>query len=810
MSIELQIRTAALAALVSRSVRERLRSSCLPTYPGFSIDHLEVVPGTASVEALAASAAVRLSVDVFIVTDKALFAAPNGVPDGATVAAGQIAMSYLLGVELKPANVIGGVATRPAIVTLTPGPIDFGQLGGVPGFDAPQAQQQLQAMLPTLAVDLTPQLTRLGLPAPNAADIVVVDSVLAVRFDPNVAPRAQLVAGQEWGLYVSGSTVERILVDRIEPPVMRAMPQARVGARYEAVEGVPRVVIEIGLAVKDEVIGAEVRLAVDLGAGLSLIPHPQPTLRAAIDWSFHIFADGVLSIFEAAAESLAEGIAEDLIHPEAFGGTPTGDRSFTIDLPLTPLQLPGVLFRFDTLSGSADGMTLGGAVQLAKLFEPPLAVTVTALGSPLRIQLCSQLARTGSGKRSPEPPTIFNTKSFGSVEIVGCGALCAIEHRAPPEPAASVRPFLSPQSLGSPAEEATLRYGIPYAVALSLDQGLSLVVRTPRGVRFADLGRAPQVQIDANGVIQGRSRDYYIPDCVNVVPGSGAGAGWGANADDFKTRPIEEPDWAPYVNRGDGLIVQLASVNGLDAGELLRYRSTTHAVDVVADAQGHAEVPVMLTLSAGLAPARLVRANGRSLAGRVSVDSVAFERHLTLPGARRPGLFATPSGSLRVATKRLQAAWVHTVSAFGLSSRVARPDDEVALNPQPLPPVDDGSLAGLNPQPLPPVESPELTRAWGERFGLRGLAQVFAVPGHVTGRTAIAVSDDGSKLLLDLQPSGGVRIAGTFAGPIGKLETAGQWAAAESADQVAVFRVSASEPAARCCADADRAATAAP
>jgi hypothetical protein len=120
MSIELQIRTAALAALVSHSVRDRLRSSCLPVTPGFSIDHLEVVPGSGSVEALAASAAVHLSVDVFIVTDKALFAAPNGVPDGATVAAGQIAMTYLLRVELKPAAVIKGVLTRPAILTLAP------------------------------------------------------------------------------------------------------------------------------------------------------------------------------------------------------------------------------------------------------------------------------------------------------------------------------------------------------------------------------------------------------------------------------------------------------------------------------------------------------------------------------------------------------------------------------------------------------------------------------------------------------------------------------------------------------------------
>lgn len=807
MSLELQIRTDAVAAMVSRSVREQLRTTCLQPFAGFSIDHVDVVPGGSTVGmfgTVVPAPTVRVPLDVFIVFDVDLFAKPNDMPVGASAPAGRVTPSWLVSVELKPPTMLQGKTTRPAVLRFSPGPIDLGPFASVPGIDAQGLEKSLRAAMPTLEMDLSPLLSRLGLPAPNAAEVVIADGVLAVRFDATQTAQSRLIAGQEWGVFVGGPTVERILLDRLMPIVKRTLPQADVSARYEAVDGVPRVVAEVTVAVESDVIPGQWRMAADIGAGLSLVrPLPaSPSLRASVDWSFHIFADGVPGFLEGAAESIAESIADDLMDPAQFGGTRTGERAFVFDLPLPGLAVRGVQLRFDGLLGTADGMTIGGAVLIAGLYEPAFRLTVGHLSDPLRIQLCSELARTGSGARSPEPPTIYNTNSNASISITGCGALCSITYRSPPEPALAVRTYLSPQSLGTPQEQAELFYRIPYFVAQALNGPLTLVVRTPRGVRFVDLGHAPQVQSDEHGVIQGRTRDYYINNCLNVVPGSGAGAGaiWGMVADDFKTRPIEEPDWSVYVGQAAGLNVQLVSVQGADAGELLRFRSATHAIDVTADAAGRAVVPVMLPLSADVSPARLVRANGRPIAGMLQVESVAFERLLTLPGKLHPGLSLTPGGSLRVATHTPQALQLHTVSPTGLSRRRRAASEELRLNPQPLPPSigPDVGLVALNPQPLPPVDSPEIVRAWGERAGLHGLAQVFALPGHGGANVAVAVMDDGSKLMLDLRQAGQVRVAGTFAGPIGAFDVAGRWAVADAAGQVAVFRRVAAAPMACC------------
>jgi len=814
MSIEFQIRSEAVTALVSHSVRSQLRTACLPAFAGYSVDHIDVVPGGATVGMFSSqnlTPTVRVALDVFIVSDIALFAKPNDTPDGALKPAGRVTPSWQVSAELKPPTVVQGVTTRAVVLRFVPEAVDLGALKNVPGINAPDIEQRLLALMPTLQMDLTPLLSRLGLPAPNTADVVVIEGVLALRLDATQAAHAHLAPGLDWGAYVSGPTVERILLDRLVPIVKRFLPQADISARYEAVAGVPRVVAEVSMTVESDLIPKQWRAAANVGAGLSLV-QPAPVLRASVDWSFHIFADLVPGLLEGLAESVTELIVDGFMDPALFGATRTGDRAFFFDLPLPALAVSGAQLRFDALVATADGMTLGGAIRIATLAERAFSLRVRKLGLPLRIQLCSELARVGSGAPSRAPRSIYNTDTYGSISITGCGVLCSITYRSPPEPASAVRGRLSGALLGVPLEEAVLSMRIPYFIAQQLNGPLTLVVRTPRGVRCVDLGRAPAVQTDANGVFQDQSGryDWYFDDCFYVVPRSGAGAVAGMTPDDFKTRPIEEPGWAVMVSQVAGLVVQLVTVQGLQAGELLRYRSATHAIDVIADAAGRAVLPAMLPLAPGVAPALLVRANGQSVAGMVQVESAVFERVLSLPGRLHPGLSLTAGGKLRVATRSRQAFQLHTVSPLGLSTVRAVDGAELALNPQPLPPASapGNSLAALNPQPLPPVETPERVRAWGERFGLRGLAQVFAVPGHASAHVAVAVMDNGSKLMLDLQQAGCVRVAGTFAGPIGAFDVAGSWAVADAGRQVAVFRRLTAAPMACCGSEAPRTAAA--
>ena len=337
---------------------------------------------------------------------------------------------------------------------------------------------------------------------------------------------------------------------------------------------------------------------------------------------------------------------------------------------------------------------------------------------------------------------------------------------------------------------------IPYSLAQEMSKPMTLVLRTPRGVRFVDLGIAPKVATDAAGRIDG-ARDHYIKDCLEVVVDSrGAGVDWGmpgvVDVGIFKARPPEEPDWAQYTHEWGGFVAQLIHLSGLDAGELIRFRSATHAVDVTADAAGRAIVPVLFPLSPILAPARLVRANGLSLEGHVGVSSASFEQHITLPGRLAGGIRVSASGLAHVTTHSRRGVVSHVVSAFGAIGSGRRHGNEAALNPQPLPPVEHGDAAMA-------IRTDEAAtrraREAVERAGIKGIDHVLSVPGFASGGTAVAVMANGARLVLDLRQ--GVRIAGTFAGPIAAVHVAGGWAVTGVGEQTAVFRVSAGRRAAR-------------
>jgi hypothetical protein len=581
-----------------------------------------------------------------------------------------------------------------------------------------------------------------------------------------------------------------LLRSKVEPKLGKKLPFAVVSAHYTPAGTVPHV--DLAVETSLSLVAIDARVVVDLPCNFSLVQGASPVLRATVNWSTHVYANSIFSIFEGAAESFVE----DAIDPADFGGQSIGDHLFLIDNALPAISLLGVVFRYDTVFGSPDGMTIGGVVLIPGLYEPPFTLEAGALGGPTRIQLCSKLARTGSGARSKEPPRLDNTMSYGSIEIVGCGKLCAIEVRTPDPRYAQ---YISPPGPGAVLEDATLFVAIPYTTAGSMSKPMTLVIRTPRGVRFVDLGTAPKVTTDATGHIEG-ARDLYIKDCLNIVPfgHSGAGLGWGENGGVdpgiFKNRPPEDPDWTLYAHESGGFVVQLLSASGLDAGELLRFRSATHAIDVVADGAGRAVVPVMFPLSPIIAPALLVRANGRSLEGHVSASSASFEQHLTLPGRLMPGFMISASGQAHVPTHGAGGSVMHTVTAFGVIKQLRHRGEEAALNPQPLPPVERGrNVTWLNPQLPSSVETDDQAalraRETAERAGIHGIDEVVLVPGFASSNAAVAIMKNGSKLMLDLNGVS-ARVAGTFAGPIGAVHIAGAWAVTDAREQTAVFRVS--------------------
>lgn len=92
----------------------------------------------------------------------------------------------------------------------------------------------------------------------------------------------------------------------------------------------------------------------------------------------------------------------------------------------------------------------------------------------------------------------------------------------------------------------------------------------------------------------------------------------------------------------------------------------------------------------------------------------------------------------------------------------------------------------LNPQPLPP-EPPEGFLAAAGR--LPGLLKVFLIPGFESEPLAVARMKDGSAVLLQGDDTRPVRVAGSFKGPIGTVETAGDWSMSVAQGQITMFQV---------------------
>src|SRR5262249_35837622 len=232
-------------------------------------------------------------------------------------------------------------------------------------------------------------------------------------------------------------------------------------------------------------------------------------------------------------QAIATEIISSALDVTDFGATPTGDTSFVLDEALPPLQLGLATLRYDSLVANDAGMVLGGAVAVGAVANTPFGLTVSRFSGPARIQLCSILSKTGSGDPSREPASLTNTSVFAMAEIDGAGRFCQFDLRSPGSEWLSFVQETPAQ--GTIAESVTIETKMNYGVALNMPEPMRFVIRTPRGVRYADFGRPPPPIFDKNGklvvVIDG-----YIPDCKYIVEGEtgGWGIGWHGNKDDFK------------------------------------------------------------------------------------------------------------------------------------------------------------------------------------------------------------------------------------------------------------------------------------
>jgi hypothetical protein len=125
MSAELQIRSANLAHVVGHAVRKQLRGTCLPPITNKSvppqtiafIGHIDVLSDSVSVTP---DIDVHVPVNVFIVTDAAVRAAPNSVPAGVNTPGPPLTLAFSLQLTLSDTKTPDGTIVTKSVLSLLP------------------------------------------------------------------------------------------------------------------------------------------------------------------------------------------------------------------------------------------------------------------------------------------------------------------------------------------------------------------------------------------------------------------------------------------------------------------------------------------------------------------------------------------------------------------------------------------------------------------------------------------------------------------------------------------------------------------
>ena len=474
---------------------------------------------------------------------------------------------------------------------------------------------------------------------------------------------------------------------------------------------------------------------------------PQDILRSDVHWSVHVdLGEFVPGYFETKAEEFVAAA----MNPSQFGGTPTSDSSFVIDKPLLPIEFSGARLSYDSALASSAGMTLGGAVTLPlDVGHDTVQVIARSFGPAKMLVLCSQ------SHGAPKDLQARFVTTTGEASFNFAGALCGCEFLAPNDGLDQYATGTATNVGGT--QDIWVR--LNGAVALGVKEPVRIVVRTARGVRLVDLGVPAHVTINSDGFVENVEITYY-DDCIYLrKPPFDNRADWFAR---FINRLIDpEPiEWTSFAERGAGLSVQLVNLTGLEPGELVQFRSPTHAIDVTANRHGAVTLPAMMRLRGPPQPAFMIRVNQQSIAGHVVSRAALFERRATLRAGRATRLAEFDKGMALVSAEFGNRVETHLIGDLGVFTRVERDHPRVALAP---------------------CES-------AFSCDLPGLVSLLRVPGFGDAPIAIAVMADDTKLIVE-QDGDGFRVAGAFVGPIGAMTELGEWATLTSGQQVFVYAV---------------------
>jgi hypothetical protein len=199
-----------------------------------------------------------------------------------------------------------------------------------------------------------------------------------------------------------------------------------------------------------------------LACEFSLTPARSYSLRTTVHWSLNLDLGDFVPGF---VEDIAESLVAASMDPSRFGATALGDHAFAIDRPLPAVAFGGSELRYTAVRATPAGMTIGGPVRLP--LSPSLAtlrVATTAFGLPSRLQLCSILAKSGSGDPI-KGMSINDVTTNARIFLENAGRFCAFEIIAPGGWIAS---YIRGPAEGTDGVGHDFYINVPSAVALGI------------------------------------------------------------------------------------------------------------------------------------------------------------------------------------------------------------------------------------------------------------------------------------------------------------------------------------------------------
>jgi hypothetical protein len=730
MAIEIQIREAVLAQAITEDVQRRVFTMCAPPVaPGINVDHLDTVPGSLAFGDVSNGVTVGLRVAIYVVSDADVMAHPNGTPDGAAAAAGEVGVTLtmaMVGTALtvvSAASDASGLPLPPAAQKAAKSVMD--------GLLAPLAGLTLFETQPVVAA-----LSSINPAAPASAPALARgQGVVAVRFGAAGPVAAQLASGQGWGAFIDEAEARGLLTRQLPSGLPADVTWHPSGSKPWVGMHLNRD-LDVGIDLGDINIDASVSVDLLLGA---------PRLRMRFFWDVDL--TGLADLGEAAARKEIREQLRAAVDGRIPGVTHDGAQTFFFDVALP--ALPAFLQAepsWGSIASSPAGMTVGGPVRAAPAANRrTLSFSVYSFGVPSWYGHC----RETSEKPTEVPEAALQVRSGAGYSYAG--ALCSLT-------------FLPPNAgLAANQSAEGLTLDLTVAVAEKITQDVRAVLATARGVRLVDLGR-PRILRGADGKLLD-VQIIWLKDCLNF---SGVWLklqiGEKLTVEDIKPEP--HPNWRTILGADLGLNSHIVIVGGLEPGELATVRGPGLLVDVSADQNGVAMVPALVGLSLSATEVTVERLSRRTFDGPVQVETVEFKWLGSIGEAEEASVFDN-QGTARIARRINGTVQIEDFDPAGERRFVSVDGQETSLNPQPLPP-----------------RSPEAIRI-AEAAGLQEVASAQVLPGY-SGRLVVAQLRDGTGVVVTANGSG-LRVAGRYSGPLVGMQVDGGFAIARSGGQVHLF-----------------------